>query len=66
MRNKNKKEPNFKGKEGKWFLVRCFECGGKIGQENYIPDVASGICAWCGYDINKKQSNIKVKNGRVI
>lgn len=27
-------------------LIRCPKCG----KENYAPNVASGICTWCGYD----------------
>ena len=41
--------PNFKDKNGKWFLVRCPRCG----YENWGPAVASGICSWCGFDANK-------------
>lgn len=33
----------------KKLLVRCPECK----RENYAPVVADGICAWCGFDINK-------------
>ena len=36
-------------KEGKLYLVRCPKCG----MENYAPNVASGICTWCGYDVNE-------------
>lgn len=36
--------------DGKQYLVRCHECG----RENYAPLVASGCCAWCGYDSNAK------------
>lgn len=31
---------------GQIFLVRCPKCQ----RENYIPNVASGICTWCGLD----------------
>ena len=27
-------------------LIRCPECG----EENYAPNVAKGICTWCGFD----------------
>ena len=27
-------------------LIRCPKCG----KENYAPNVAFGICTWCGYD----------------
>lgn len=41
--------PNFREK-GKLYLVRCFACGGlELGRENYLPAVASGQCAWCGW-----------------
>lgn len=29
-------------------MQRCFECG----RENYAPAVATGQCAWCGYNPN--------------
>jgi len=35
----------------KLYMVRCPKCG----KENYAPAVASGTCAWCGYDVNKKE-----------
>jgi ribosomal protein L37E len=31
------------------YMVRCPKCK----MENYTPNVASGICTWCGYDANK-------------
>ena len=48
----------FKGKDDKLYLVRCPFCG----RENYIPAVASGQCAWCGYkaregDINENKTS---------
>lgn len=27
-------------------LIRCPQCG----EENYYPNVARGICTWCGFD----------------
>ena len=30
-------------------LIRCPKCG----RENYIMNVAKGICTWCGYDANE-------------
>ena len=36
---------------GKLFLVRCQNCGNK---ENYLPAVATGQCAWCGWP-NKEE-----------
>lgn len=38
----------FKDEKGKKFLVRCPSCG----RENYAPNVASGVCSWCGFDAN--------------
>lgn len=43
-------EPNFRDKNGKLFLVRCYACGGERGTENYGPTVATGQCAWCGWN----------------
>lgn len=34
--------------DGQVFLVRCPKCK----RENYIPAVATGVCAWCGHDAN--------------
>ncbi len=42
-------KPNFR-EEGKLYLVRCFSCGGEYGKENYMPAVATGRCAWCGWE----------------
>jgi len=53
--NQNK-SPNFIGKEGELYLVRCFACGGKYGTENYAPAVATGICAFCGWTSKKEKS----------
>ena len=41
---------NFKKKDGTYALVRCEECHA----ENYAPNVMSGYCSWCGYNINEK------------
>lgn len=41
--------PNFRGVDGQLFLVRCFVCEPWRGRENYLPAVASGTCAWCGW-----------------
>ena len=30
-------------------LLRCPKCR----KENYAPNVASGICTWCGYDAHE-------------
>lgn len=37
---------------GKWYMVYCPKCD----LENYAPAVASGTCAWCGYDLNKEEN----------
>lgn len=42
------REPNFR-ENGKLYLVRCFKCDPDRGRENYLPAVASGSCAWCGW-----------------
>ena len=42
--------PNFRSKDGKLFLVRCYNCVPVVGRENYLPAVASGQCAWCGWE----------------
>jgi len=33
-------------------LVRCPKCN----KENYALLVNSGVCIWCGYDINEDKS----------
>ena len=40
-------EANFT-EDGKYFMVYCPKCL----RENYVPAVATGICAWCGHDGN--------------
>lgn len=46
---KQSQHPNFV-ENGNLFLVRCFVCGDKDrGRENYLPSVATGTCAWCGW-----------------
>lgn len=54
----NQRNPNFNTEDG-WFLVRCFSCEGysERGRENYAPSVATGQCAWCGFDINRKEDD---------
>jgi ribosomal protein L37E len=44
-----KDEHYFLGKDGKILLIRCPKCH----SENYAPAVATGKCAWCGFDANK-------------
>lgn len=48
-RNVNDRPPNFRGKHGVLYLLRCFACGGEHGRENWMPAVATGTCAWCGW-----------------
>jgi ribosomal protein L37E len=40
---------NFRNSEGKPYVVRCPACK----RENYAMAVATGVCAWCGWDANK-------------
>ena len=47
------RDPNFRDKDGKLFLVRCFNCDPIYGKENYILSVASGQCCWCGWKEEK-------------
>ena len=42
------RKPNFR-EGGKLYLVRCYACD-PHGRENYSMAVASGKCAWCGWD----------------
>lgn len=49
--------PNFCDEKGRAFLVRCPECD----SENYAMNVASGICTWCRYDLNKTKVITKNK-----
>jgi len=49
--------PNFRGENGRLFLVRCFACGGERGKENYAMAVASGQCAWCGWIEKEEQKD---------
>lgn len=44
----------FRGGDGRLYLIRCPKCGG----ENYIPSVASGQCAWCGYKADDADINV--------
>lgn len=47
--------PNFRSEtRGGLYLVRCFVCEPEHGRENYIPAVASGQCAWCGWEEQKE------------
>lgn len=58
--HRNYEEPNFFSEEGKFYLVRCFECDKVLGKENYLPAVATGQCAWCGWKgKNKYDKEVK-------
>ena len=46
--------PNFIDEKGQVYLVRCPECK----KENYSANVASGICTWCSFDLNKSFKSI--------
>ncbi len=54
MTKKPKSKPSFTDEpanfedDGQRFLVRCPSCG----EKNWGPAVASGACAWCGWDAN--------------
>jgi hypothetical protein len=39
--------PNFRV-NGQLYLVRCFACS-PDGRENYLSNVATGQCTWCGW-----------------
>lgn len=49
--------PKPEARMSKIFMVRCVKCRA----ENWAPAVASGQCAWCGYEANeedvKKENN---------
>lgn len=49
MGHRNLEKPNFISC-GQLFLVRCYECEPKYGRENYLLAVATGQCAWCGWE----------------
>ena len=51
--------PNFRGKLGNLFLVRCFACDPAHGRENYAINVSSGICTWCGWHEKKHETPIE-------
>lgn len=53
------RHPNFRDEKGKLYLVRCFACGGGNGTENYLPAVASGQCAFCGWKEKNESFSIR-------
>lgn len=52
-------KPNFITKDGSVYLVRCPKCG----KENWAPAVASGQCAWCGFNGNAEVADGQVQGG---
>lgn len=46
---------NFRDDDGKLYLTRCYACEPDHGRENYLPAVASGVCAWCGWHEMRKE-----------
>lgn len=57
----NDRPPNFRGKNGELYLVRCFVCGGEHGKENWAPAVAAGECAWCHWREDEREDNGAVR-----
>lgn len=47
----------FVNENGSYALIICGDCG----KENYALNIISGVCTWCGFDINKlfKPKNIE-------
>jgi ribosomal protein L37E len=45
----------YKDDDGTVCMIRCFQCG----RENWAPAVATGHCAWCGFDPNKPDDEPK-------
>jgi hypothetical protein len=43
------RSPNYRDKDGRLYLVRCFACGDSYGRENWEFAVARGTCAYCGW-----------------
>ena len=41
----------FIDKNGNMFLQYCPKCG----RENYLMNVPSGVCSWCGYNANEDE-----------
>ena len=46
---------NFYDKNGKFFMVYCPKCR----LENHAMCVSSGICAWCGFVVPRKETKKK-------
>jgi len=56
MNTVNDRGENFRDENGKLFLVRCYVCGGNAGRENYAMAVASGTCAFCGWNESNEKT----------
>ena len=53
---------------GQLYLVRCYNCW-DTGRENWACAVASGICAWCGWDPDdepKEGDDISILRGATL
>lgn len=50
----------WEGKDGGLFMERCPKCG----KENWALAVASGQCAWCGYEAKEKDVDISDNGNR--
>jgi len=48
--NRQFSHPNWRNDKGRLFLVRCFKCNPLNGRENWAMAVATGSCAWCGWE----------------
>lgn len=43
------RDPNFFGRDGSFYLIRCYHCDPEYGRENWAMAVATGTCNWCGW-----------------
>ncbi len=59
MKTIQDRKPNFRGKLGNLFLVRCFACDPERGLENYAMMVSSGVCHACGWHEKKNETPIE-------
>lgn len=50
-------QANFRDDDGKPFVVRCPDP--ECARENYGPAVASGQCAWCGWNEKKAPKAVR-------